>query len=193
MGLLDQLSDNRPSATERGGGLGIGAVERGRLGRGSLGAATGRARSWRDAEQHTRSRAELAEQRLRIARDLHDVLANSLGVMVVHSEAAEELLVHNPERAAEAMRRVQDTGREALREVRQLFEPLRQLPVGDVGQLFALMRTAGPSTTRWSASRGQCSSSDPSSIGCSRRGSPTSSDTPGWSLRRPSCVSAPTQ
>lgn len=64
--------------------------------------------------------------------------------MVVHSEVAEELLVHNPERAAEAMRRVQDTGREALREVRQLFEPLRQPPVGDVGQLIALMRTAGP-------------------------------------------------
>lgn len=89
--------------------------------------------SRREAEQHTRSRAELAEQRLRIARDLHDVLANKLGVMVVHSEAAEELLVHNPERAAGAMRRVQDTGREALREVRQLFEPLRQPPVADVG------------------------------------------------------------
>lgn len=51
----------------------------------------------------------------------------------MHSEVAEELLVHNPERAAEAMRRVQDTGREALREVRQLFEPLRQPPVADVG------------------------------------------------------------
>lgn len=97
----------------------------------------------RDAEQHARSRAELAEQRLGIARDLHDVLANKLGVMVVHSEAAEELLVSNPERAAEAMRRVQDTGREALREVRQLLEPLRQPPVADIEQLVAQMRAAG--------------------------------------------------
>jgi signal transduction histidine kinase len=99
--------------------------------------------SRRDAEQQARSRAELAEQRLRIARDLHDVLANKLGVMVVHSEAAEELLVVNPERAAEAMRRVQDTGRDALREVRLLLGPLRQQPAGDVEHLIAQMRTAG--------------------------------------------------
>ena len=99
--------------------------------------------SRRGAEQQARSRAELAEQRLRIARDLHDVLANKLGVMVVHSEAAEELLASNPARAAEAMRRVQDTGRDALREVRQLLQPLREPPVGDVEQLVAQMRTAG--------------------------------------------------
>jgi signal transduction histidine kinase len=99
--------------------------------------------SRREAEQQARTRAELAEQRLRIARDLHDVLANKLGVMVVHSEAAEELLAGNPERAAEAMRRVQDTGRDALREVRQLLQPLRQPPVGDIDQLVAQMRTTG--------------------------------------------------
>ena len=97
----------------------------------------------RDAEQQARSRADLAEQQLRIARDLHDVLANKLGVMVVHSEAAEELLDSNPERAAEAMRRVQQTGRDALREVRQLLDPLRQPPVGDIDQLVAQMRRAG--------------------------------------------------
>jgi signal transduction histidine kinase len=99
--------------------------------------------SRRVAEQRARSRAELAEQRLRIARDLHDVLANRLGVMVVHSEAAEELLGTNPHRAAEAMRRVQDTGRDALREVRMLLAPLRQQRVGDVDGLIAQMRTAG--------------------------------------------------
>lgn len=79
----------------------------------------------RDTAREAESRAELAEQRLRIARDLHDVLANSLGVMVVHAEAAEELLSVNPGRAAEAMRRVQTTGREALTEVRDLLGPLR--------------------------------------------------------------------
>lgn len=79
----------------------------------------------RDAEQRARSRAELAEQRLGIARDLHDVLANSLGVMVVHAEAAEEVLAQDPDRAAQAMRRVQSSGREALREVRAVLGPLR--------------------------------------------------------------------
>lgn len=78
----------------------------------------------------SRTRAELAEQRLGIARDLHDVLANSLGVMVVHAEAAEEVLPHDPQRAAAAMRRVQGTGRDALDEVRRLLEPLRADPPG---------------------------------------------------------------
>ncbi|HET7476124.1 MAG TPA: histidine kinase [Dermatophilaceae bacterium] len=70
-------------------------------------------------------RAELAEERLRLSRELHDVLANSLGVMVVHAEAAEELLSADPDRATLAIRRVQSTGREALGEVRALLGVLR--------------------------------------------------------------------
>jgi signal transduction histidine kinase len=79
----------------------------------------------RDAERVVGARAELAEQRLQIARDLHDVLANSIGVMVVHAEAAEEVLADDPDRAAQAMRRVQTSGRDALREVRALLGTLR--------------------------------------------------------------------
>jgi signal transduction histidine kinase len=77
-------------------------------------------------EREASARAQLAEQRLDIARDLHDVLANSLGVIVVHAEAAEALLVSEPQRAAEAIRRVQSTGREALREVRGVLGSLRE-------------------------------------------------------------------
>jgi signal transduction histidine kinase len=94
----------------------------------------------RDAEREARSRAELAEQRLGIARDLHDVLANSLGVMVVHAEAAEEILTSDPDRAALAMRRVQTSGRDALQEVRTMLGLLRAdqngqraMPVPDPG------------------------------------------------------------
>jgi signal transduction histidine kinase len=79
----------------------------------------------RDAERVAGARAELAEQRLQIARDLHDVLANSIGVMVVHAEAAEEVLADDPDRAAQAMRRVQTSGRDALREIRALLGTLR--------------------------------------------------------------------
>lgn len=87
----------------------------------------------RDAERVAGNRAELAEQRLGIARDLHDELANSLGVMVVHAEAAEELLATDPDRAAAAMRRVQTSGREALREVRALLGELRADQCPDEG------------------------------------------------------------
>jgi signal transduction histidine kinase len=118
----------------------------------------------RDAERVAGSRAELAEQRLQIARDLHDVLANSIGVMVVHAEAAEEILADDPDRAARAMRRVQTSGRDALREIRGLLGALRAdpnrenaprppldpgLPAAagqpsyDVDHIFEVMRAAG--------------------------------------------------
>jgi signal transduction histidine kinase len=79
----------------------------------------------RAAEHHAQRRALLAEQRLDIARDLHDVLASSLGVIVVHAEAAEELLRSDPELAAQAIRRVQDAGRDGLGQVRSLLGALR--------------------------------------------------------------------
>jgi signal transduction histidine kinase len=71
--------------------------------------------------------AELAaaEERTRIARELHDVVAHGLSLMVVQAEAAEELLGSSPEAAVAPLRRVQDTGREALGEMRRLLGVLR--------------------------------------------------------------------
>lgn len=79
----------------------------------------------RAAEHDVRARALLTEQRLDIARDVHDLLASSLGVIVVHAEAAEELVCSDPDRAAQAMRRVQVTGRDGLTQLRALLGPLR--------------------------------------------------------------------
>lgn len=81
--------------------------------------------SRRATERQSAARAALAEQRLEIARDLHDVLANSLGVVVIQAEAAEELSRSDPDRALVAMRRVQATAREALRDVRGILGSLR--------------------------------------------------------------------
>src|SRR5262245_18998199 len=67
-----------------------------------------------------------AEERARVARELHDVLAHSLGVVVVQAEAAEEALARRPEVAAESLRSIQRTGREALVEVRRLVGVLRE-------------------------------------------------------------------
>jgi signal transduction histidine kinase len=67
-----------------------------------------------------------AAERTRIARELHDVLAHSLGVIVVQAEAAEEVLRHRPESAAESMRAIQRTGREALVEIRRVVGSLRE-------------------------------------------------------------------
>jgi signal transduction histidine kinase len=70
--------------------------------------------------------AAAAAERARVARELHDVLAHSLGVVVVQAEAAEEALGHRPELAAESLRSIQRTGREALIEVRRLVGVLRE-------------------------------------------------------------------
>ncbi len=67
-----------------------------------------------------------AAERTRIARELHDVLAHSLGVIVVQAEAAEEVLAHRPESAAESLRAIQRTGRESLVEIRRVVGSLRE-------------------------------------------------------------------
>jgi signal transduction histidine kinase len=77
-------------------------------------------------ERERRDRdAALAEERARIARELHDIVAHSVSAAVVHSEAAEEVLTASPERARASLHRIQDAGREALGEMRRLLGVMR--------------------------------------------------------------------
>jgi signal transduction histidine kinase len=101
-----------------------------------------------------------AAERARIAREMHDVVAHHLTVMVTLSEAAAAASASSPERAAEVMRSVSATGRRALADTRRLLGVLRQrpgqdpaaalAPVPDLTQLDALIeevRSAGLETT----------------------------------------------
>jgi signal transduction histidine kinase len=83
-------------------------------------------------QQRLEREAELAaaQERARIARELHDVVAHGVSLMVVQAEAAEELLERNPAAAAEPLHRVQDTGRQALAEMRRLLGILRAADAG---------------------------------------------------------------
>jgi signal transduction histidine kinase len=78
-------------------------------------------------EERLEREAELAaaEERTRIARELHDVVAHGLSLMVVQAEAAEELLDRSPADARERLHRVQETGRQSLGEMRRLLGVLR--------------------------------------------------------------------
>jgi signal transduction histidine kinase len=69
--------------------------------------------------------AAAAAERERVARELHDVLAHSLSVMVVQSSLAEDLVPRDAEAAVEAMRAVQDSGRGALAETGRLLRLIR--------------------------------------------------------------------
>ena len=84
-----------------------------------------------ESEREQRARAAVAAERARIARDLHDVIAHSVSVMTVQAGAARLLLVEDPSRAREPLLSVEETGRQALAEMRRLLGILRS-DEGDV-------------------------------------------------------------
>ena len=72
------------------------------------------------------ARLAVAEERLRFARDLHDLLGHSLSLITLKSELAGRLLPGAPERAAAEIRDVEGVARRALREVREAVAGYRQ-------------------------------------------------------------------
>jgi signal transduction histidine kinase len=99
--------------------------------------------------------AAAAAERERIARELHDVLAHSLSVMVVQSSLAEDLVARDPDAAVDALRAVQDSGRGALAETGRLLRLIRDdadelglQPGRALGDLGALVGELGRSGLR---------------------------------------------
>jgi signal transduction histidine kinase len=78
------------------------------------------------AEQEQRALLAVADERGRIARELHDVVAHSISVMVVQSEGAKRMMDQEPDRARMALEQIETTGRAALTEMRRLLGVLRR-------------------------------------------------------------------
>ena len=76
----------------------------------------------------------VAAERTRIAREMHDVVAHSLSVMVTLSDAAALKQAVDPQRAVVAMRQVSATGHTALDEMRRLLGVLRSDDGSEVRQ-----------------------------------------------------------
>ncbi|NES27387.1 two-component sensor histidine kinase [Micromonospora terminaliae] len=79
-----------------------------------------------EREREAEARAAVAEERTRIARELHDVVAHSMAVMIVQADGVRFTIDRDPDTAREAAKVVADTGRQALEEMRRLVGVLRE-------------------------------------------------------------------
>ena len=105
-----------------GGTLALGVALRIQEGRSiSLAVAADRAQS----EQEATAQAAVHEERARIARELHDVVAHNVGLIVLQAGGARSVLGTDPEQARTALRQVEETGRQTLTEMRHLVGILR--------------------------------------------------------------------
>ncbi|MFG2975748.1 sensor histidine kinase [Streptomyces sp. NPDC048331] len=108
-----------------------------------------------ESQREAQAKVAVAAERARIARELHDVVAHNVSVMVVQADGAAYVMDAAPEQAKEALLTISGTGRQALAEMRRLLGVLRTgepqesedyVPQPDVEQIEVLVeqvRAAG--------------------------------------------------
>jgi signal transduction histidine kinase len=97
-------------------------------------------------EREARATASASEERRHVARELHDVVAHTVSVMLIQAGAARQVVRTSPDRAEESLLAVEATGREAMAELRSLLGVLNEAgegaglaPQPGVDQLVALV------------------------------------------------------
>lgn len=109
-----------------------------------------RARENRRAQQLAEAEAVAEQERVRIARDMHDVVAHSLAVVIAQADGARYAAAADPAAATAALGTISTTARAALADVRLLLTQLRhsqsdgpQPTLADLEELYAQVRAAG--------------------------------------------------
>lgn len=92
------------------------------------------------------------EERTRIAREMHDVVAHRVSLMVVHAAALQAIAVKDPEKASASAQLLGDMGRQALNELREMLGVLRTEPVS--AALGAAGAAGGPGAAGVTGVRG---------------------------------------
>jgi signal transduction histidine kinase len=97
-----------------------------------------------EREREHLARIAVAEERASIAREMHDVVAHSVAVMVVQADGARYCLDTDPAKAREALKVIAGTGREALGDMKKLVGVLRtERTVPELPDLVSNARSAG--------------------------------------------------
>jgi signal transduction histidine kinase len=134
------------------------------LAAGAVGAAVAARRQWLAAEGDRAARAEQAREeesrrrvdaeRMRIARELHDVVAHSMAMINVQATAASMQLANDPAGAAEAIQAIRSASKSGLRELRAILQVLRQadgasvaVPARDMRAIAALVEATSAAGT----------------------------------------------
>jgi signal transduction histidine kinase len=111
--------------------------------------ALAEARRSQRAAIEDRARRAVRDEQARIARELHDVIAHSVTVMVVQAGAAGDVFERRPDQARAAIASIEEVGRDTLVELRRLLGGVRpgaappQPSLGRIGELAAPLRAAG--------------------------------------------------
>jgi signal transduction histidine kinase len=106
-----------------------------------------------EREREQQARIAVSDERARIARELHDIVAHSVGVIAVQAQGAQSVLDRDPQQAVEALEAIQRTARTALGDMRHSLVALREgrgetplapePTVDDLDALIAQARASG--------------------------------------------------
>ena len=77
-------------------------------------------------EQRVEAENAVLAERLRIARELHDIVAHSVTIMVLHAAGAKRVVSSDPDRAMESLTTIEESGKQAMAELRRLLELLHE-------------------------------------------------------------------
>ncbi len=121
--------------------------------RGRRAAAFGELAAQAATEREQRERAAITEERIRIGRELQDIIAHSVSAMVIQAGGARRALASSPQQARESILNVEETGRQTLADLRRLLGMLRrdgdpralapQPGLDQLGTLLDSLREAG--------------------------------------------------
>jgi signal transduction histidine kinase len=102
-------------------------------------------RAW-DARRRAEAQRAVLEERARIGRELHDVLAHTVSVMVIQAAAADDIFELDPAKARAAVRQVEESGRQALAELRGFIRTAGEQPsprLSDLARLAGSLSSTG--------------------------------------------------